>query len=78
MGYRALALDGAHYQIYNAIYMGEAKAENLYDEISPVNNFRVIFNNAFGANFDLLPDEAYIIDQKAGTATQFTGGFKCP
>ena len=71
-------IDGAHYQIYNAIYMGEAKAENLYDEISPVNNFRVILNNAFGANFDLLPDEAYIIDQKAGTATQFTGGFKCP
>ena len=28
-----------------------------YDNISPVNSFRLIFNHYFGANYDLLEDD---------------------
>lgn len=71
-------INGAHFEIYNAINLAEDSSKDLYNTISPVNSFRVIFNNAFGANFVLLPDEAYILNEEAGTATQFTDGFKCP
>ena len=71
-------INGAHFEIYNAINLAEDSSKDLYNTISPVNSFRVIFNNAFGANFVLLPDEAYILNEEAGTATQVTDGFKCP
>ena len=38
---------------------GEAK---LYPNISPVNSFRLIFDEYFGANYPLLPDKTYIGD----------------
>ncbi len=31
----------------------------LYDGISPVNSFRVVFNAYFGTKFALLPDRTY-------------------
>ncbi|HVM72783.1 MAG TPA: sulfatase-like hydrolase/transferase [Anaerolineales bacterium] len=39
---------------------GEAK---LYPTISPVNSFRLIFDEYFGANYPLLPDITYIGDK---------------
>jgi len=48
-------------RILNAYYLpGMDMQETLYSEISPVNTFRVIFNNYFGAQLDLLEDKSYI------------------
>jgi hypothetical protein len=44
---------------------GDGKAR-LYPNISPVNSFRLIFNEYFGANYPLLPDKTY--DGDASTA----------
>ena len=46
-------------KILNAIYLPEKGIEDLYPSISPVNTFRVIFNNYFGTNLPLLEDETY-------------------
>ena len=45
--------------ILNAYYLPGAKTEELYSDITPVNTFRVIFNEYFGANFPLLEDRNY-------------------
>ena len=42
----------------NAYYMPEGQ-ELLYDTITPVNSFRIIFNSNFNGNFELLEDKAY-------------------
>ena len=46
------------FSILNAILLpGVDPAESgLYPTITPVNNFRLIFNAAFGADLPLLPD----------------------
>jgi len=44
-------------KIFNAYYLpGDGKGL-LYDSISPVNSFRLIFNHYFGADYILLEDE---------------------
>ena len=40
---------------------GAAKKEGVYESLSLVNAFRVIFNRIVGADFPLLPDDAYLI-----------------
>jgi hypothetical protein len=45
--------------ILNAYYVPESCKALLYDRISPVNTFRVIFKSCFGQNYNLLPDENY-------------------
>jgi len=42
----------------NAFYMPEGK-DLLYDTITPVNSFRIMFNSNFNGNFELLDDRAY-------------------
>jgi hypothetical protein len=42
--------------IFNAYYFPDQPAE-LYDEITPINSFRVVFNNYLGGNFELITDE---------------------
>jgi hypothetical protein len=45
--------------ILNAYYLsGNARSE-LYSSISPVNTFRIIFDNYFGTKHGLLPDVSY-------------------
>jgi hypothetical protein len=44
--------------ILNAYYLPSHKTE-LYPTISPVNSFRVVFNDYFGGNYDLLEDKTY-------------------
>lgn len=46
--------------VLNAWYVPEGADPPLHDELSPVNNFRVLFNTWFGTDFPLLPDETYI------------------
>ncbi len=45
--------------ILNAYYFPDRRFEKLYDTISPVNSFRVIFNTFFGSDLKLLPDRSY-------------------
>lgn len=45
-----------------AFYLPENGETNLYQTITPVNAFRIIFNQYFGAQYPLLPDLTYITD----------------
>lgn len=48
----------AQLKILNAYYLPKG-SEALYPSISPVNSFRVVFNEYFGASFPLLEDKSY-------------------
>lgn len=43
----------------NAYYLPGSGSSKLYPQITPVNTFRLIFNEYFGGKFDLLPDINY-------------------
>lgn len=45
--------------ILNAIYLPNGGDKLLYDSITPVNTFRVIFNFYYNSNYDLLDDQVY-------------------
>ena len=45
------------HSMFSAYYLPDFDESKLYDSISPVNNFRVIFNNYFCTNFDILEDK---------------------
>jgi len=45
--------------ILNAYYFPDNDYETLYESISPVNSFRVIFNTLFETNYMLLDDNTY-------------------
>jgi hypothetical protein len=52
-------------KILNAYYFPDNGAKNLYDTITPVNTFRVLFNTYFDGSYELLPDiSRYGDDQK--------------
>ena len=44
-------------KILNAMYLPGMDADMLYDNISPVNTFRLIFNHYFDADYPLLEDD---------------------
>lgn len=46
--------------ILNAYYLPQGGEARLYDTITPVNTFRIIFNYYFDARLDLLGDESYV------------------
>jgi len=45
--------------ILNAYYLPNADETLLYEAISPVNSFRVVFNSYFATEYEMLPDECY-------------------
>ena len=45
--------------ILNAYYFPDGDYSALYDEITPVNSFRMVFNKFFGTDFEHLPDRIY-------------------
>jgi hypothetical protein len=47
-------------------------SEKLYPSISPVNSFRLIFDEYFGGNYPLLPDLTYTGDTKARTSDPYS------
>ena len=53
-------------QIINAYLLPGGGRELLYDEITPVNSFRVVFNHYFGANYELLADNSYYTNMDKG------------
>lgn len=46
-------------RILNAYYLPQGKKDLLYESITPVNTFRLIFDAYFGADFELLKDQNY-------------------
>lgn len=48
--------------ILNAYYFPDKNYESLYQTISPVNTFRVIFNKYFDSKLQLLPDSSYYVN----------------
>jgi hypothetical protein len=47
--------------ILNAYYLPGVDNDVLYDEISPVNTFRLILNEYFDAGLELLPDRTFFM-----------------
>jgi hypothetical protein len=45
--------------ILNAYYFPDEDYKMLYSEISPVNSFRIVINQFFGGEHELLPDRHY-------------------
>lgn len=48
------------FPIFNAYYFPGVTDTHLYNSITPVNSFRILFNDYFGTNYPLLPDKNYI------------------
>jgi hypothetical protein len=49
----------------NAYYFPGVQNDVLYNRLTPVNTFRIVFNLYFGAGYDLLPDKSYaFVDDK--------------
>lgn len=47
------------FSILNAYFLPEGGGKYLYDSITPVNTFRVIFNHYFATDYELLADRSY-------------------
>ena len=45
--------------ILNAYYLPEEGKKLLYESITPVNTFRIIFNYLFNTEFEILNDKSY-------------------
>ena len=48
--------------ILNAYHLPDGGDQMLYESITPVNSFRIIFNYYFGGTFTLLEDQSYFSD----------------
>jgi hypothetical protein len=58
-GVPALETPQRRMSILNAYYVNDETRKDLYPTITPVNSFRVIFNNYFGTEYPLLEDLSY-------------------
>ncbi len=47
------------FSILNAYYVPNKVRGHLYETISPVNSFRIVLTDVFGANYKLLPDRSF-------------------
>jgi hypothetical protein len=54
-------------KILSAYYLPAGGEKLLYDEISPINNFRLVFKYYFGEDIDLLPDNHLYLDPATKT-----------
>jgi hypothetical protein len=45
--------------ILDAYYVNDQAKQDLYETITPVNTFRIVFNNYFGTTYPLLEDKSY-------------------
>lgn len=50
--------------ILNAYFLPENGDHLLYESITPVNSFRIVFNFYFDTNYDLLEDKSYFSSKK--------------
>jgi hypothetical protein len=51
--------------ILNTFYLPGYEGAELYQGISPANNFRLVFNAYFGTDLPLLEDRAYVWTDQA-------------
>ncbi|MFH1561218.1 MAG: sulfatase-like hydrolase/transferase [Patescibacteria group bacterium] len=51
--------------ILYAIYFPNQNYQDFYQTITPVNTFRILFNNYFGENLELLPDKTFYTSYEA-------------
>jgi hypothetical protein len=51
--------------ILNTYYFPDRNYSRLYPDISPVNSFRVVFNQYFGTDLPLLPDRHYFSESRS-------------
>ena len=49
---------GNEHKILNAYYFPREDYDLLYETISPINSFRIVFNLYFDADYELLEDES--------------------
>ena len=47
------------FSILNAIYLPYGDEDVFYEGITPVNTFRIIFNEYFGTSYEILEDRMY-------------------
>jgi hypothetical protein len=45
--------------IFNAYYFPNEKYDSLYDDITPVNSFRVVFDSQFQTNYGIVEDKVF-------------------
>jgi hypothetical protein len=50
--------------IQSAYYFPEPTKQPAYQGMSGVNSFRLVFNNYFGSELELLPDKSYIYERE--------------
>ena len=60
------------YSILNAYYFPDEVSMRPYEGISSVNTFRLIFNNYFNSNYELLEDRSYLIDPENSKSIDVT------
>ena len=61
-----------HYGILNAYYLPGVDVEDyVYDDITPINSFRAVFNAYFDTDFKMLEDENYMLLRRGGKASGF-------
>ena len=46
-------------KIFNAYFLPDNGKQLLYESITPVNSFRIVFNHYFDADYELLEDKSY-------------------
>jgi hypothetical protein len=49
--------------VLNAIYLPSKNYDQLHSQTSPVNTFRIIFNEVFGSNYETLSDRSFIYSE---------------
>ncbi len=52
------------FSILNAYHLPDGGDKHLYESISPVNTFRIIFNHYFNTDYEILPDKSYFSSWK--------------
>jgi hypothetical protein len=53
--------EGDNFPILNAYYFPGDKPKELYATISPVNSFRLVFNEYFDSALEILPDQSFLV-----------------
>ncbi len=51
---------------FSALYLPDGGSEDLYDTITPVNIFRIIFDRYFGTNLGLVEDRSFVALPRPG------------
>jgi len=64
--------------ILNAYYVNERAKQDLSETITPVNSFRVVFNNYFGTSYPLLEDLSYYTGDMDGFTPDTIVPNECP